>query len=78
MTSNTELKPCPFCGGKAVEHEQQGGFIVACSSANKCAFSPSHWTKDKRKHRRNIAAWNTRASLETELAQLRSGEKEGL
>jgi hypothetical protein len=61
MTDLVALKPCPFCGGEAVEQEQQGGYIVACGSANKCAFSPSHLTKDKRKHRRNITAWNTRS-----------------
>ena len=32
MTENEELKPCPFCGGKAYAWEWNGGARIDCEN----------------------------------------------
>ena len=60
MTSATELKTCPFCGGKAVmKHvrqiwEPRESYWAACQS---CHMSGKHY----RTEAEAIEAWNTRA-----------------
>ena len=46
-----KLKPCPFCGGKAIFEENTGTFFIHCESC--CAFTPDFNTKEQA-----IKAWN--------------------
>ena len=63
MTKN--LKPCPFCGGKAAVHELEtrtssiGGYYVICT---KCLTSSNNYSTPE------IAAerWNRRVKDESE------------
>lgn len=52
-----ELKPCPFCGGKAELLSMGEKFTVSCGTGG-CMASIS-WCPDDQSA---IAAWNTRAS----------------
>jgi Lar family restriction alleviation protein len=59
----TELKPCPFCGGKAMIRETTYGnnydaYFVWCCNKN-CDIRPS--TKYLRLRKDVIEAWNRRA-----------------
>ena len=56
----SELKPCPFCGGKAAIYELKCGWYVDCSDDDNCSHNPSqqngiHMKQDA------IDNWNTRA-----------------
>lgn len=61
MTSNEELKPCPFCGGEAELVEHNGDLIfysVSCKNEN-CfagAVDVRHFGKETL-----VEAWNRRA-----------------
>ena len=65
--SNTELKPCPFCGGKAVVHVNDGVRVVCteCRATSQClvdGFSqgrPMGTAVDS-----VVKAWNRRACNE--------------
>lgn len=65
--SNTELKPCPFCGGKAVIHVEDGVRVVCteCDSTSKCLVDgyaqgkPTGSAVDS-----VVKAWNRRAKNE--------------
>ena len=62
---SSELKPCPFCGGKAIvgEYDFRGAkhFDVWCGDDGRCARLRGAWpTKEAA-----IAAWNRRAGEET-------------
>lgn len=53
----SKLKPCPFCGGKAVltlSHCQDGTYVVGCVDCN-CEMDYME-TKEE-----TIEAWNRRA-----------------
>ena len=51
---NVELKPCPFCGGKATErHECLNGVFVQC---NKCGVSTNIFSSQDAATR----GWNKR------------------
>ena len=55
----TDLKPCPFCGGKASSVEDYGhssAWEVGCFNGV-CRVEPHVWEKTKAEA---IAAWNTR------------------
>lgn len=52
-----ELKPCPFCGGKAMYHEFKGIYITFYSVRCKCGASRTGKTKDN-----TIMLWNRRVS----------------
>lgn len=60
-----ELKPCPFCGGKAKIHKSakstvKGGlwYFVNCQG-HKCKVYPQTYTYSKKSYA--INAWNRRA-----------------
>lgn len=58
-----ELKPCPFCGGKAKVGKDTDIFFEAyCVSCLKCGVSqqyPKYYTEEAA-----IEAWNSRAGEE--------------
>lgn len=57
--SNTELKPCPFCGGEAENFEDDGNFGVRCCNSAcigndlEPRYSSEHFA---------IKGWNRRAT----------------
>lgn len=59
-----ELKPCPFCGGKAFlrKYYYSGGepaYYVECGGVKStCSVMPSTWSYDTEEEA--IEAWNTR------------------
>ena len=56
MSNNTELKPCPFCGGKNIEIVK-GKYFWRGTCCSCGATSPySHYKKTA------IEAWNRRAT----------------
>lgn len=55
-----ELKPCPFCGGKAVIHESIiGRYYIMCSVSKICTVIPSTLVYSNPNDA--IEAWNRRA-----------------
>lgn len=66
MMSN-ELKPCPFCGGRAYLSERMnGGYYVECESINGClAESGNYDTRGQA-----IEAWNRRVVDTDELESI--------
>lgn len=48
-----ELKPCPFCGGKAKVHDVVGGFIIHCDGC--CTETRVYGESEE-----TIKAWNKR------------------
>ena len=59
-----ELKPCPFCGGKASVKQVRGDtqrFYVDCDlSKGSCACIPSTWQYDTAEEA--VEGWNRRAN----------------
>lgn len=53
-----KLKPCPFCGGKAVIYEMKCGWYVDCDNDEKCSHNPCQQNGIHRKEDA-INAWNT-------------------
>lgn len=63
-----DLKPCPFCGGKAMKttwygHDANALYQVSCSDKTKdCVVHPeTSWYKDEKKAE---IAWNRRTNDE--------------
>ncbi len=53
-----ELKPCPFCGGRAHILEVDLESSVRCASPRECRIAPAtDWSVDENQL---IEAWNTR------------------
>lgn len=60
-----ELKPCPFCGGKASvidHHNDDGSVSVGCADDTCLGFSGLGWLY--KTEAEAIAAWNTRAACD--------------
>ena len=55
MNKTVELKPCPFCGGKAILNASHS---VECVNACICPVIPRTWTYDTDEE--GIEAWNHR------------------
>lgn len=60
----SELKPCPFCGGKAIVRDATYGAnisatVVYCGN-KECVIKPS--TAYRRVRKKAIEEWNRRAS----------------
>lgn len=53
---DTELKPCPFCGGRAFVHNPEYGYFVMC---DRCKTSSNNF-KDRDKA---VNQWNRRVKL---------------
>ena len=61
IETTTELKPCPFCGGRArvietTEPSNLGGSAVECTVCHAC--SPVHFDRKENLY----SAWNDRVS----------------
>lgn len=69
----SELKPCPFCGGEAEYHSDKGptGEVYAWVGCNQCDAMSVHCDVRSMQPEEThpIEAWNTRAS-DAELARL--------
>lgn len=51
-----ELKPCPFCGGKAETNLLLGNYCITCTRCMGAIFPARGMTKEEA-----IEAWNRRA-----------------
>ena len=62
MTAQSDLKPCPFCGGKAKTHGPYGWYRQWCISHSCKTFytGAQDAFKDYPNEAEAIAAWNTR------------------
>lgn len=58
-----ELKPCPFCGGKAITNHVRDGRRAVCTDCGAAAGSQFHGPLTMPSAEdRAIAAWNSRAA----------------
>lgn len=60
--SQTELKPCPFCGGEAIIHYPRHNEVAVLCSRWKCGATIS--TYGARRKDEVIELWNRRADDE--------------
>ena len=58
---NSELKPCPFCGGEAklMLDKCSGVYFIGCSNDKCLGFGAIGWSYETAEEA--IKAWNTRA-----------------
>lgn len=66
MKDFIDLKPCPFCGGKAyiVDGGKDYSFFAGCS--NCCSYTEFFKTKDEA-----LAAWNTRPVEDAQASEIK-------
>lgn len=57
-----ELKPCPFCGGKAFITTSFGRPYIDAFHTRKCLIKPDTFLISSKSLNRQIKAWNRRAS----------------
>ena len=62
MEERDELKPCPFCGRKAILRHDSSGFYAKCGNSM-CSVMPTTWYFDEEE--KVIEAWNRRANDDT-------------
>lgn len=62
MEEKDELKPCPFCGGRAILRRDSSGCYVKCNNGM-CKVMSTTWYYDKEDEA--ITAWNRRANDDT-------------
>ena len=55
-----ELKPCPFCGGKAYIDVLLGKQYVQCFHKKSCLIRPDTWLISENSIKKQIKAWNRR------------------
>ena len=55
--ANSELLPCPFCGGEAQDAECEGLWAIACFNFG-CNHVQTEWMLTREEA---VVAWNTRA-----------------
>lgn len=61
MRDKSVLKPCPFCGGRAVVVEALDRLYVDCEHKSDCVATPSSWFKaGDWGIEKQIRKWNTR------------------
>lgn len=66
MMSN-ELKPCPFCGGRAYLSERMnGGYYVECESIGGCLAESGNYDTEEQA----VEAWNRRVVDTDELLRI--------
>ena len=58
MAKKTELKPCPFCGGKAEVGGSRGCYNAGCHQINSCRICA--FTVNCRTKKEAVELWNTR------------------
>lgn len=57
-----ELKPCPFCGGQAVIKVCLGKAYISPLHTKGCVIEPNTWLQSELSIKKQIKAWNRRAS----------------
>lgn len=60
---SSELKPCPFCGGKAeitMHVDDYGTYYVVCCMTDKCRGSEDYSWSETHNVEEAIKAWNRR------------------
>ena len=60
--NKAELKPCPFCGRKAILRRDSHGCYIGCENGM-CSVLPTTWYYDTEEEA--IEAWNRRANDDT-------------
>ena len=56
-----KLKPCPFCGGKAVIDIRMGNKFVTAIHKRNCLSKPDTWLHSSKPLNIQIKLWNRRA-----------------
>lgn len=57
-----DLKPCPFCGGDAYIEVYAGITFINAHHTKRCAMHPDTWLLTNKSLKKQIKAWNMRAS----------------
>ena len=63
---NSELKPCPFCGGEAEMQCELEIYCVMCTECNAHGTTVDNWHEGDEAYSEAIAAWNRREKDEEE------------
>ncbi|HDM8285447.1 TPA: Lar family restriction alleviation protein [Yersinia enterocolitica] len=76
MNNIEELKPCPFCGGKAHLLTSNGSFLVECSACLTDFLNGPVGVGWYRSEKDAAADWNDRPSERVLIAQLEAAQQE--
>ena len=55
-----ELKPCPFCGGRAYIQSLFGKLYVTAAHDTKCLVHPDTFLVSEKSLKKQVKAWNRR------------------